>query len=249
MPFRTLVPFALGGGLMESLAFAPFGAWPLAFLAVATMALLMRNAARPRDAVALGLAYGLAFNLVTLDWQASVLVASYLGLAAIQAAYFGLLGGLLYSVRSLRWTPLASACCWVLVEAVQARFPFGGFGWTRLGYAMVDTPLAGFYPLVGVRAVSPSWWHCWATPRRGSWRARSRRRAAVAPGSSSACIRDRGAGVPSARAPRRPRPPSTSAGCRAAPPAAASTAWADAGLTAYNHAAETQRLLASGRVR
>jgi apolipoprotein N-acyltransferase len=41
-----------------------------------------------------------------------------------------------------------------MIEFGYARIPFGGFGWTRLGYAAVDTPLAGFFPIVGVVGVS-----------------------------------------------------------------------------------------------
>ena len=44
----------------------------------------------------------------------------------------------------------------VAVEFAYARLPFGGFGWTRIAYAAVDTPLAGFLPIIGV-AGCPSW--------------------------------------------------------------------------------------------
>jgi apolipoprotein N-acyltransferase len=243
VPFGALVPFAIGGGLLESLAFAPFGAWPVAFVAVATLAILMRSVARPRDAVALGLAYGLAFNLVTLSWQASVLVASYLGLAAMQAAYFGLLGGLLYSVRSLRWTPLASACCWVMVEAVQARFPFGGFGWTRLGYAMVDTPLAGLYPLVGVPAVS---FVVALVGHAAAWAlaSRSLRRAAVVTAIAAACFLGGAAGsfVPGAPA----AAPTIDVGwVQGGASGGGFYGLGEAGQTGLNHAAQTRTLMAA----
>jgi len=242
-PFLALVPFALGGGLLEALAFPPFGAWPVAFAAVATLAVLMRSAARPRDAVALGLAYGLAFNLVTLSWQASVLVASYLGLAAVEAAYVGVLGGLLYAVRSLRWTPLASASCWVLVEALQARFPFGGFGWTRLGYAMVDTPLAGLYPLVGVAGVSfvvaligHAAAHALAT--------RSRRRAALAALTAAAGLL---AGAAGAFVPGAPAgSPTIDVGwVQGGASGGGFYGLGEAGQTGLNHAAQTRTLMAA----
>lgn len=154
LPTSLLAPAAAAAGMVEAAAFAPLGWWPAAFVSVAALTLLIGRAARLRSAVLLGLVYGLAFNLVALSWQGAVLVASYLGLVAIQGLYFAALGGLLFAVRGLRWAPLAAAACWVLVEAVQARFPFGGFGWTRLGYAMIDTPLAGLLPLAGVASVS-----------------------------------------------------------------------------------------------
>ncbi len=152
-----LLPFALGAGLLASLAYPPVGAWPALFVAVAILARLVTLAAGPRRAAALGLAYGLAFTLTTLSWQAMIQLSSYLALAALESVYFAALGALLHAVRRLRpalLVPLASAAVWVLVEAVQARFPFGGFGWTKLAYAMVDTPLAGLYPLVGTPGVT-----------------------------------------------------------------------------------------------
>lgn len=154
MPLSLLAPIAAGAGLLEAAAFAPLSWWPTAIVAVAVLTLLVGQVQRLRAAIVVGLVYGLAFNLATLVWQSMVLVASYLGLAAIQAAFFAALGGLLFAVRTLRWAPVAAAACWVLVEAVQARFPFGGFGWTALGYTTIDTPLAGLLPLGGVPLAS-----------------------------------------------------------------------------------------------
>jgi apolipoprotein N-acyltransferase len=70
------------------------------------------------------------------------------------ALFFGLLGLTLTLVSRLRWWPLAAACCWVLIEYAYARIPFGGFGWSRIAYSAVDTPLAGFFPIIGVAGVS-----------------------------------------------------------------------------------------------
>lgn len=150
VPVTLLLPFALGAGLLASLAYPSTGWWPVLFLAVAVLARVIALTHRARTAVVLGLAYGLAFNLTTLSWQAMVQVSSYLALAVVESLYFAALGGLLHAVRGLRWAPVASAALWVAVEAVQARFPFGGFGWTKLGHAILDTPLAGIYPLLGV---------------------------------------------------------------------------------------------------
>lgn len=154
LPLTLLLPFAIGGGLLAATAYAPFGLWPALFLAVAVLAATVRLSGRERSAVGLGLAYGLAFNLTTLGWQAMVQVSSYLGLVAVESLFFALLGGLLWAVRTLPGGPLVPAATWVLVEALQARFPFGGFGWTKLGYAMIDTPLAGLLPIVGTPGAS-----------------------------------------------------------------------------------------------
>ncbi len=75
-------------------------------------------------------------------------------LIALEALFFGLLGLALALITRLRWWPVGAAAAWVLVEFGYSRIPFGGFGWTRIGYAVVDTPLAGFLPFVGVAGVS-----------------------------------------------------------------------------------------------
>src|SRR6478609_616522 len=48
------------------------------------------------------------------------------------ALFFGILGLALSLVSRLKLWPLASACCWVMVEFGYSRAPFGGFGWTRI---------------------------------------------------------------------------------------------------------------------
>ena len=75
-------------------------------------------------------------------------------LIVFESVFFGALGVALSLTARLRSWPVAAACCWVLVEFAYSRIPFGGFGWTRLAYAAVDTPLAGFLPFVGVTGVS-----------------------------------------------------------------------------------------------
>ena len=81
-------------------------------------------------------------------WVAALLIA-------FEALFFGVLGR-----RPARWSRGCAGGRWrrrpagSLVEFAYARVPFGGFGWTRLAYAAVDTPLAGFFPLIGVAGVS-----------------------------------------------------------------------------------------------
>ena len=47
-----------------------------------------------------------------------------------------------------------SAGVWVAVEAAFSRWPFNGFGWLRLGYTQIDSPLAGLLPFGGVALAS-----------------------------------------------------------------------------------------------
>ena len=77
-----------------------------------------------------------------------------LGLILLVTSWYGLLGAALYVAGRTRWWPLLGAGAWTLMEYAAAHVPFGGFGWLRLGYAMLDSPLSGLLPLVGVGGLS-----------------------------------------------------------------------------------------------
>ena len=60
----------------------------------------------------------------------------------------------LYVAGKTRWWALLGAGAWVLMEYATAHVPLGGFGWLRLGYAMLDSLLSGLLPLTGVGGLS-----------------------------------------------------------------------------------------------
>ena len=71
----------------------------------------------------------------------------WFALAIWQASYFLLLGPALVAVRRLRFWPVWAAAAWVAIEAVQARWPFGGFPWGKLGFSQdagAFTPFAAY---------------------------------------------------------------------------------------------------------
>lgn len=144
---------ALAAGAALGLSWEPYGWWPLLLVGIPGLTLLVRGRP-PRRAFGLGYLAGLAMLTVTINWVhvLGVWVAALLIL--FEALFIGVLAVGLALVGRLRAWPLAAACCWVGVEFAYSRIPFGGFGWTRLAYAAVDTPLAGFFPLVGVAGVS-----------------------------------------------------------------------------------------------
>jgi apolipoprotein N-acyltransferase len=150
-PLRALG--ALASGALLGLAWQPYGLWPLLLVGVPALTLLVRGVA-PRRSFGLGYLFGLGLLTVSISWVhvLGVWVAALLIL--FEALFLGVLAGALTLVLRLRSWPLAAACCWVAVEFAYSRLPFGGFGWVRLAYAAVDTPLAGFFPLVGVAGVS-----------------------------------------------------------------------------------------------
>ncbi|GAA3635876.1 apolipoprotein N-acyltransferase [Microlunatus ginsengisoli] len=140
-------------GIATGLSWQPYGLWPL--LAISLPAFTLAVFGQPlRRSFGLGYAFGLAMLTVSVNWL-HVLgwwVAALL--IVFMALFFGLLGLSLSLVSRLKLWPLAAACCWVMVEFAYSRAPFGGFGWTRIAYAAVDTPLAGYLPILGVVGLS-----------------------------------------------------------------------------------------------
>lgn len=141
-------------GVLTALGFQPYGWWPLTFIGVAALSLLVLAARRVRGAVGLGFAWGVGFLVLAVGWIQAIFIEAMVALVAIEAVWYALLGGLLKIAARSRWWPLLAAGCWTVVEFVFSRFPFNGFGWMRLAYAMVDTPLAWVLPLVGVAGLT-----------------------------------------------------------------------------------------------
>ncbi len=156
-PARLL---ALAAGAATVLAFAPFHQGWLATLTFTLLLILWRRTA-PGRAFALGWAFGLGLFGVGLFWlrhsietfggmNPPLAVAATLALAAFLALYPALTGWL-----ACRWLPPgnlrlpALAALWVIFEGLRGRL-FTGLSWLQLGYAQLDTPLAGYLPLGGV---------------------------------------------------------------------------------------------------
>jgi apolipoprotein N-acyltransferase len=148
---RVVVVLLAGAAL--GLSWQPYGLWPLLGVGIPAFTLAVRGA-RPLVALGLGYLFGLIMLTLAVSWVHVLGAWIAAVLIIFMALYFGLLGLALMLVGRLRWWPLAAACCWVLIEYTYSRIPFGGFGWTRIGYAAVDTPLAGFFPIIGVAGVS-----------------------------------------------------------------------------------------------
>ncbi|MFP5283157.1 MAG: apolipoprotein N-acyltransferase [Actinomycetes bacterium] len=144
---------AVLAGVAVGLSWQPYGLWPLLLVGIPAFTLLVRRA-HPRAAFGLGYLFGLGLLTLAVSWVSVLGWWVALLLIVVEAGFFGLLGVALSLSSRLRWWPLTAAACWVLVEFAYSHVPFGGFGWTRLAYAVVDTPLAGFLPLVGVAGVT-----------------------------------------------------------------------------------------------
>src|SRR5512133_244316 len=153
MPAPLRVGVVLLAGVALGLSWQPYDLWPLMLVGIPAFTLVIRGT---RSMVAFGLGYlfGLAMLTLAISWVHVLGTWVAVVLIIFMSLFFGLLGLSVTLVGRLRWWPLATACCWVLIEYAYARIPFGGFGWTRIAYAAVDTPLAGYFPIIGVVGVS-----------------------------------------------------------------------------------------------
>jgi len=161
----TLLSLVIGAASVA--AFAPFEAFPLAWLTTGGLFFLLVHAPDVRTAFARGFAYGLGFFLAGVSWV-FVSLNEFGGLPAAPAALatllfcaflalFPALGSAAF-VRMRSGKPfadvLAFAACWSLSEWTRGWL-FTGFPWLTLGYSQSPpSPLAGFAPVVGVYGVS-----------------------------------------------------------------------------------------------
>lgn len=145
---------AVATGALTAFGFAPYGIWPFALAGVGGLSLLTMTAARFRSALAAGLFFGLGFLGVAIRWMAVIYLEAMLGLVVVEALFYAALAAGLWMLRDRPGWPLWAASAWSLTEFLFAHYPFDGFGWMRLAYAMIDTPLAGLLPFAGVPGVS-----------------------------------------------------------------------------------------------
>lgn len=139
---------AAGGGALLALAFPP-GELVRALAVVAPAAYAVAVEGRRLWSAALVTFTGqLVFLLLHLTWSGEFLGwLPWVALSVWQASYWLLLGPAIVLARRVRWWPTWAACSWVAIEALQGRWPFGGFPWTRLGFSQdagAFTPYAAF---------------------------------------------------------------------------------------------------------
>ena len=138
-------------GVLLWAGFAPIENFVAPFIGIALLfrALINKDL---RDRFLITFLAGLSFFLPLLHWS-SVYVGStpWLVLAIGESVLFSLIG-LLRLQR--RWeSALLFAALFTVVEILRMKFPFGGFGWGRLGFTQVDS-LAWLYPFIGVTGIS-----------------------------------------------------------------------------------------------
>tara|TARA_R110001592_G_scaffold363371_1_gene685853 strand:+ start:521564 stop:523081 length:1518 start_codon:yes stop_codon:yes gene_type:complete len=158
-----LAPFA---GALVTLSLAPFNLWPAGIISCALYAYLLCTCS-VREGIWRSWLFGLGMFGSGVSWVyvsinvyggAGPLLAGFLiilfcaGLSVLFQVSFGW-----FYVRFVRALPggmlVGFPVTWVLAEWLRSWL-FTGFPWLYLGYAHIDTPLAGWAPVVGVYGLS-----------------------------------------------------------------------------------------------
>jgi apolipoprotein N-acyltransferase len=161
---RAAAAFAAGAVL--NLAFAPFGWWPLGILAPAALFELIRGLPARRAAWT-GAAFGaglFSFGTYWLYtcihqfgqapvWLTLVLQAALVALMASYSAALSFIANRFWAKGGKLRVWLVMPALWVLFEWLRGWL-FSGFPWLSLGYAFIDSPLAGWAPVLGVYGVT-----------------------------------------------------------------------------------------------
>lgn len=142
-------------------AFAPFHLWPITFLAVAAGVYQLTRSARPFTT---GWLFGLGWFGAGISWV-HVSIADFgglpiiasLGLMLLLSSYLALFPGLAFYLTKryfkLAYWPWALPFLWFFAEWLRSWL-LTGFPWLSLGYSQIDSPLAGWLPVIGETGVT-----------------------------------------------------------------------------------------------
>lgn len=165
LPRWQVLSVAPIAGVLITFSLAPFGLWPLSIIGCALLAYLLAGCT-PAQAFRRGWLFGIGMFGSGASWvyvSIHVYGNAEVPLAAGLTAGFCIGLGLLHAlqawiyVRFVRSLPggmlLGFAALWVLGEWTRSWL-LTGFPWLFLGYAHVDTWLAGWAPVTGVYGLS-----------------------------------------------------------------------------------------------
>lgn len=161
MLLQLLIAFAAGSSL--PLAFSPFSFWPVVILSPALLIFQLTFIDNRKKTFLLGWVYGLGYFGFGVNWIYNSLHIFGHAPAPVAAALTGLMivtlslfiGAALTLYKTLmqlypgRWSMWSLPFIWFAIEWLKG-WVLTGFPWLSVGYAHINSPLAGFAPLVGV---------------------------------------------------------------------------------------------------
>lgn len=155
----------LAGGILP-LAFAPFGYYPIAFVAPAILLFLWKNNS-PKAAALNGFLFGIGFFGIGVSWVyisihtygntspllAGLITALFILYLALFPTIQGLLLNYFFKKNNALKLLLAFPLTWVLFEYLRGWL-ITGFPWLLLGYSQIDSTLGNLAPIFGVHGIS-----------------------------------------------------------------------------------------------
>ena len=136
-------------GLLLSAAFKPIGLWFAAPLAIALLIYSINKNGKYFASFAI---FAFTFNATGLIWSNKYVgVTPWIALVLLQTIFYLPLG-LLKRIGEYWYFFLPVA--FLTLEELRSRFPFGGFGWLRIGFSQVDAPYARLASVGGVSLLS-----------------------------------------------------------------------------------------------
>ena len=142
-----MVKILLASFLVSS-AFEPIGIWFFAIMGFAIYLRVLQGSSKP---IAHSLAFGFILNAIVLYWSGKYVGAiPWLLLSGMQSLFYLPVGWICRRTQSLLWSCLTL----LAMEEFRARFPFGGFGWTRIAFSQVQSPALPIVAIGGVIALS-----------------------------------------------------------------------------------------------
>ncbi|HVE47132.1 MAG TPA: apolipoprotein N-acyltransferase [Acidimicrobiales bacterium] len=133
------------GGVLVALSLPPWGWWPLAFVGISVLSLLLREQPVWRRFRA-GFAFGLGMFIVGLWWMGEFNIAGACLAVVVEALFMGIAGAVCPPGRGRTFGFPAAL---VLAEALRRVVPFGGLPLAGIALGQVGGPLAGAARLGG----------------------------------------------------------------------------------------------------
>ena len=139
-------------GLIASLAFEPIAIWVFAIIGLGLWYQLISKQ-HFKQRLQTSYLFGLGILLPTQMWT-GIYVGNlpWLILCIAQACFFIIPA--FFVGKAKKFNKITFICSYVIVELTLRTLPFTGFGWSRLAFSQVDSPLSSAYPLLGVAAVA-----------------------------------------------------------------------------------------------
>ena len=157
---------ALVLGMLLPLAFAPLDIYPLSIIIPSVLFWILYDSPK-KLAFRRGYLFGFGLFAVGASWiyiaisdfgftsapVAFLLTFTFVAFLALFQASQALVGVILARGLSFGFAAFVFALCWLIFEWIRGWF-MTGFPWLHLGYSHINTPLAGFAPILGVYGLS-----------------------------------------------------------------------------------------------